>query len=91
MSVVFLLTNPTMSHARTSRAFKRITNRSDDDEEDNRATMRRLIEESASAEPYRDNPEEPADVNRIESAAPRVQPSALLEAQNEWRDEEGQE
>ncbi|EHK96448.1 hypothetical protein M7I_7842 [Glarea lozoyensis 74030] len=58
MSVVFLLTNPTMSHARTSRAFKRITNRSDDDEEDSRATMRRLIEESASTEPYRDNPED---------------------------------
>jgi hypothetical protein len=89
MSVIFLLTNPTMSHARISRPFKRITNRSDD-EEDSRATVRRLIEDSAGGEPYRDNPEESSTRNTAQNTAPRVQPSALIEDHNEWRNEEGQ-
>jgi hypothetical protein len=89
MSVIFLLTNPTMSRARISRPFKRITNRSEDDEENSRATMRRLIEDSAGGEPYSDNPEEYAASNTAQDAGPRVQPSALIDDHNEWRDEEG--
>ena len=53
--------------------------------------MRRLIEDSAGGEPYRDDPEASAADNTSRDAAPRVQPSSLLEGHNEWRDESGQE
>ena len=55
--------------------------------------MRRLIEEGTGQEEYHDEPEQHATGRAIEAApgnnedhGPRVEPSPLVDAGNEWRE-----
>ncbi|KAG4439765.1 hypothetical protein IFR05_004733 [Cadophora sp. M221] len=95
LSLISLLTSTPFSQSSWARPFKQIGHTHDvedvDETEDNRATMRRLIEENA--EEYRDEPhEEPTTTRAIDAPngddghGPRVQPSQLTEGGNEWRD-----
>jgi len=76
-----------------ARRFKRNEHEAiGDSEEDNRATMRRLIEEGIGGEGYHDEPRasfapalEPAATPEIHG--PTVIPSQLGESRNEWRDD----
>ncbi|PVH81893.1 hypothetical protein DL98DRAFT_514272 [Cadophora sp. DSE1049] len=94
LSLISLLTSNSFSQSRWARPFKQIGHArhvedADDPEEDNRATMRRLIEENA--EEYHDEPNEEPSARAItapngEDHGPRVQPSQLTDGGNEWRD-----
>ncbi|KAH7317664.1 hypothetical protein BKA65DRAFT_514929 [Rhexocercosporidium sp. MPI-PUGE-AT-0058] len=95
LSLISLLTSTTFSQSRWARPFKQIGNTHDvedvDESEDNRATMRGLIEENA--EEYHDEPAtEPSSrainaPNGEDGHGPRVQPSQLTDGGNAWRDE----
>jgi len=97
LSVISLLTSSSWTHATWVRLFKRITNEATEEpeEEDHRATMRRLIEEGAGEERYHDEPTSGVSpVRAIEATpedhdhdGPRVVPSTLVDSGNEWRDE----
>ncbi|KAL3420160.1 hypothetical protein PVAG01_08659 [Phlyctema vagabunda] len=81
ISLIYLLTSSSWTNGSMTRHFKQLTNMTDEDTEDNRATMRRLIEDPA---PYRD---EAVGMDDSQTPGPRVQPSPLADAQSAWRDE----
>lgn len=64
-----------------TRHFKQLTGMTDEDTEDNRATMRRLIEGNQTAS-YRDEEE-----SHDEEQGPMVVPSPLIGSDNQWREE----
>ena len=94
LNVVFFLTNKSWAPKRT-RHLKWHTQGNESSLKDNRASMRRLIEQGSAAanEEYRDDPESA----HVQSSAgprdsedeqrPRVEPSQLTENGNEWRNE----
>jgi len=94
LSVISLLTSSS-THARWTRPFKRITNEATEEPEDDdhRATMRRLIEDSVGEERYHDEPTGESPIRAREATpeniaeGPRVVPSTLADSGNEWRDE----
>lgn len=62
-----------------------------DAEEDNRATMRRLIGDGPTEEAYRDEPDSNRAIeapNGNRDQGPRVEPSQLVHGDNHWRNEE---
>ncbi|KAH8590259.1 tetraspanin Tsp3 [Bisporella sp. PMI_857] len=77
LSIISLLTSSSWTHSRWPGWPRR------HESEDNRATIRRLIEEGDSEEPYHDNPRTLEGANRADQG-PRVEPSSLLE-NNAWR------
>ncbi|KAH6716097.1 hypothetical protein BKA61DRAFT_672375 [Leptodontidium sp. MPI-SDFR-AT-0119] len=93
LSLISLLTSTTFSQSRWARPFKQIGHTHDvedvDETEDNRATVRRLIEENA--EEYRDEPNGESSTRAIDAPngedghGPRVQPSQLADGGHEWR------
>lgn len=88
MSLISLFTNSSWAHPRWATGHV-VEEEEEEPEEDARASMRRLIEQSAAGDEYRDETNgrpknqaiEPAD-----SQAPRVQPSPLNDDRNEWSD-----
>lgn len=100
ISIISLLTGPSWEHSNWAHPFQRHSAVDvEQPEEDNRADMRRLIEESHGHEESEDDPV-PENTNRAIEAppgndqrqGPRVEPSSLLDTGNEWRDEgEGRE
>ncbi|CAG8958870.1 hypothetical protein HYFRA_00011823 [Hymenoscyphus fraxineus] len=89
ISIVSLFSATEWTNAKWIRPIKRLANRSSNDRSDRQTTTRRLLEDNAAGEPYRDNPEEvgsPSVTGNVDPGA-RVQPSALG-GHNEWRDEE---
>lgn len=65
-------------------------------EEDHRAVVRRLIEDGTGDRTYHDDAEETSTSRALEATpnggndhGPRVQPSPLIDVDNEWRDEGG--
>ncbi|KAF4631113.1 hypothetical protein G7Y89_g7022 [Cudoniella acicularis] len=90
---LYALTGSSWRNSRWARQFKRFTNGAHRDEE-NRVSTRGLLEEGPSREePYHDNPDDStpvlAAVNGNHGRGPRLEPSQLADAHNEWR-EEGQ-
>ncbi|RDW63872.1 hypothetical protein BP5796_10374 [Coleophoma crateriformis] len=86
ISLIYLLTSSSWMNGSVTRRFKQLTGMTDEDTEDNRATMRRLIEEGDRSASYRDEEEpEPSDQDQ----GPRVVPSPLVESNNQWREEDG--
>jgi len=92
MSIISLLTGTPLSETKWARPFKQIGSGTED-LEDNRAGVRRLIEErSGTVEEYRDEPSEEVVPRAIDAPAdgqgqgPRVVPSTLTEGGQEWRD-----
>jgi hypothetical protein len=94
ISIFSLLTNSSWTDSKWVHPFRRHTN--GDVEEgavDNRANMRRLIEESSGQGEYHDEPEETparaleAPPGNGQYNGPRVEPSSLVDTGNEWRDE----
>ncbi|PBP28456.1 tetraspanin Tsp3 [Diplocarpon rosae] len=85
--LIGLLTNG--SFTQWARHFKRTGHDSEEAEEDNRATMRRLIEENA--EDYHDEPNEEPSTRAIDAPdrdtdhSPIVLPSQLTHDGHEWR------
>ncbi|KAH7386259.1 hypothetical protein BKA64DRAFT_711489 [Cadophora sp. MPI-SDFR-AT-0126] len=95
LSLISLLTSNSFSQSRWARPFKQIgharhVEEADEPEEDNSATVRRLIEDNA--EEYHDEPDEQPSARAITAPngehdhGPRVQPSPLADGGNEWRD-----
>jgi len=89
MSLISLLTTSSWAHPKW--AIGHVEEAEEEPEDDARATMRGLIEQSAGGNEYHDEPNGQTRNQAIDSAqsqAPRVQPSSLIENGNEWRDEE---
>jgi len=93
LSIISLLTGTSLSESKWARHFKQIGNGTENSEEDNRAGVRRLIEErSGTVGEYHDEPSEEAVPRAIDAPAdgqeqgPRVVPSPLTEGGREWRD-----
>ncbi|KAE9370577.1 hypothetical protein N431DRAFT_509801, partial [Stipitochalara longipes BDJ] len=94
-AVIALLSSSSWTHSRWVRPFGRFRSGAVEEPEgdDNRATMRRLIEEGIGAEGYHDEPSEGSPTRALEASSEnheessRVLPSALLEGGNEWRDD----
>lgn len=94
ISILSLFTNTSWTHPPWGRRYRREVNGgAEEQEEDNRALTRRLIEENANDEGYHDEENDPA-VGTLEAPSghqdqgPRVEPSQLIEGHgNEWRDE----
>lgn len=66
-----------------------VTDVSDEgDENSGRGEMRRMIEEGGNSATYRDEPaaESSRFIEASDDQQPRVEPSQLQEAHNEWRD-----
>jgi hypothetical protein len=91
-----LLTRSPWYASRWARSFLPSHNGAiEEAEEDHRAVTRGLIEDGAGDERYHDDaPNQPSESQALESAAnggsdnrPRVQPSQLIDAGNEWRSE----
>jgi hypothetical protein len=88
ISFFVLLNGASWTRGSVGRPFKRIGNASiEDGEDDHRRTMRRLIENATTEEPYRDDPEAAGAVASNGNDGPRVLPSTLGETPNEWADE----
>lgn len=89
ISFFTLLNGASWTRASIGRPFKRIGNASTENgEDDPRGTMRRLIENATTEEPYRDDPEAAGAQATAVNNGPRVMPSTLGETANEWADEE---
>lgn len=94
-SILSLFTSPSGAHSKWAYPFRRHTNGDvEQPEDDNRAHMRRLIEEGIGQENYQDEPARENSGRAIEAPpgnnqdhGPRVEPSSLIDARNEWRDE----
>ncbi|CZT04600.1 hypothetical protein WAI453_007790 [Rhynchosporium graminicola] len=95
LSLLSLLTSTSFSQSKWARPFKQIGNIADVEDvngsgEDNRATVRRLIEENV--EEYHDEPSTTHSTSAINAQereqdhGPRVQPSPLTDGGSEWRD-----
>ncbi|KAK0112104.1 hypothetical protein ONS96_001363 [Cadophora gregata f. sp. sojae] len=94
LSLISLLTSNSFGQSRWARPFKQIGHArhvedAEQPEEDNRATMRRLIEENV--EEYHDEPSDRTSTQALtapngEDHGPRVEPSQLTGPGNEWRD-----
>jgi len=96
VSIISLLTGPSWAGSKWVHPFRRHTNGDvEQPEEDNRANMRRLIEEGTGDQEYHDEPEQSETSRAIEARGndqdhgPRVEPSPLVDAGNEWRNEGG--
>jgi hypothetical protein len=95
LSVIALLTSSSWTHPRWISRFGRIRNEAAEEPEgdDNRANMRRLVEEGIGAEGYHDEPNEGSPTRALEASSehhedgPRVVQSTLLDSGNEWRNE----
>ena len=91
ISVIALLSGSSWTHSRWVRHFKHFRNQAAEEPEgdDNRANMRRLIEEGIGAETYQDEPSEesPPRASEDHEDRPRVVQSSLLDDGNEWRDD----
>jgi hypothetical protein len=95
VSIISLLTGPSWAGSKWARPFRQHTNGDvEAPEENNRASMRRLIEEGTGREEYHDEPEQHETGRAIEATpgndedhGPRVEPSPLVDAGNEWRND----
>lgn len=95
LQTVAILTRPSWLSSRWGRYFVPGGYEAvEEPDEDHRASMRGLIEEGAEDEEYHDDAEEDSSAPRVIEApkddngqGPRVQPSQLVEAGHEWRDE----
>jgi hypothetical protein len=92
LSVISLLTSSSWTHAGWTRPFKPVTNEAPEEPEDNdhRATMRRLIDEDVEEERYHDEPTSEGSPVRTAEATPenheegfRVVPSTLVDSGEE--------
>jgi len=96
VAIIYLLASFSWIHPSLARPFKKITRGDiEDSPEDNRATMRRLIEGGDGDEEYRDDvggerSERPAAAanGSGQEQGPRVEPSQLVDDGNQWRDNE---
>jgi len=86
ISVIALLSGSSWTH---SRWVRRNQAAEEPEGDDNRANMRRLIEEGIGAETYQDEPSEgsPPRASEDHEDRPRVVQSSLLDDGNEWRDD----
>jgi hypothetical protein len=95
LSVIALLSSSSWTHPRWINRFSQIRNEAAEEPEgdDNRANMRRLIEEDIGEEGYHDDPSEGSPTRARETSSehheegPQVVQSRLLERGNEWHDE----
>lgn len=95
ISILSVLTSPSGAHSKWAYPFRRHTNGGvEDPEADNRAVVRRLIEQGAGDEEYHDEAAHEDSARAIEAPpgndqdrGPRVEPASLIDAGNEWRDE----
>jgi len=94
ISVIALLSGSSWTHSKWARLFNQFRNQAAEEPEgDNRANMRRLIEEGIGAETYQDEPSEGFSPRALEASSehheegPRVVQSSLLDSGNEWRDD----
>jgi hypothetical protein len=94
ISVIALLSGSSWTHSKWVRLFNQFRNQAAEEPEgDNRANMRRLIEEGIGAETYQDEPSEGFSPRALEASSehheegPRVVQSSLLDSGNEWRDD----
>jgi hypothetical protein len=91
ISVIALLSGSSWTHSRWARHFRHFRNQAAEEPEgdDNRANMRRLIEEGTGAETYQDEPSEgsPPRASEDHEDRPRVVQSSLQDGGNEWRDD----
>jgi hypothetical protein len=95
ISVIALLSSSSWTHSRWVRPVNRFRNPAAEEPEgdDNRANMRRLIEEGIGAEGYHDETSEESPNQALEASSenhedsPQVVQSSLLDSGNEWRDD----
>jgi hypothetical protein len=95
VSILSLLTSQSWAGSKWVQPFRRRANGDiEEPEEDNRAHMRRLIEEGTGQEEYRDESAQENTGRAIEAPpgdghdqGPRVEPSSLLDTGNEWQNE----
>jgi len=95
LSVIALLSSSSWTESRWVRPFYRFGSRAVEGSEgdDNRATMRRLIEEGIGDEGYHDDPSEGSPTRGLEAGfetheeGSRILPSLVLDSGNEWRED----
>jgi len=95
LSVIALLSSSSWTEPRWVRRFSRFRSGAAEEAEggDNRATMRRLIEEGSGPEGYHDEPSEESPTRGIEASSEsheegsRPLPSLVFDSGNEWRDD----
>jgi hypothetical protein len=93
LSLLSLLTNSPWGRPHWPHFHRNAIESIEAPEEDNRATMRRLIEDNANGEEYHDEepPTRTLEAPRPEqpdNRGPIVQPSSLIDTENAWRDGE---
>jgi len=95
LTVIALLSTTSWTESRWVRRFSRFRSGSAGEAEggDNRATMRRLIEEGSGPEGYHDEPSEESPTRGLDASSEsheessRALPSLVLDSGNEWRDD----